>query len=321
MKNKKRDAFQKDLIISVLIHLFFFIFFLCGLPSILTKFSTKERKSNVPIFEMLTVSDLTNIIKGNKSESEENKKLHGLNEKRIAPSEEESLKEREKAKMLKNSEISTKNKKINIPLKEDDFIKKKTQKEFKKKNLKEEDLKGRKKRYPNIKEENKLLEVKKVSRKKSQKRSFLKKDQEDLIDSLLVNLEKDLNNSELNNSKQEFSFDENCPIKSNQSDSEELSLSIMEKLIIRKQIEDKWTQVFGNLQNVKVTLNLELDKSGFITGAKLKKFICPLDSEVCSVVLESVERAVKRANRITNLNPNRYDVWKSFDLDFCPSDM
>ena len=58
MKNQEQKAFQKDLIISLVLHLIFIGVFIYGLPSI---FKKVPEEPDVITFEMLPVSDITNV--------------------------------------------------------------------------------------------------------------------------------------------------------------------------------------------------------------------------------------------------------------------
>ena len=58
MKNQEQKAFQKDLIISLVLHLIFIGVFIYGLPSI---FKKVPEEPDVITFEILPVSDITNV--------------------------------------------------------------------------------------------------------------------------------------------------------------------------------------------------------------------------------------------------------------------
>ena len=99
------------------------------------------------------------------------------------------------------------------------------------------------------------------------------------------------------------------------------SLSKDEKLLIMSQVEEKWIPVVGDLENIKVKVSLELEIDGTVTKAEIKSITCPPRAEqICQLVAESAKRAVKNASPIKNLQPERYDLWKKFDLDFYPGD-
>ena len=58
MKNQEQKAFQKDLIISLVLHLIFIGVFIYGIPSI---FKKTPEEPDVITFEILPISDITNV--------------------------------------------------------------------------------------------------------------------------------------------------------------------------------------------------------------------------------------------------------------------
>lgn len=289
MKNQEQKAFQKDLIISLILHLIFIGVFIYGLPSI---FKKVQEEPDVITFEMLPVSDITNVRdQGVKTpEPKEIKKSQKI--EKSASSPKENLEQKEETPKQEEQK----------PV------------EKKPKTQKEED----KKKPAPIKKE-----VKQPQAKKEETTKKASKKQEDVIDSLIANLEKESEGTERRspNRTPPSPPNEGKFVKGNNAD-EDAPLSISEKMVIRKQIEDNWTQVAGNLKNIKVTLSIELDTKGVVTKAKIKNVICPLGSEqICSLVAETAERAAKKASPIKNLAPTRYDIWKKFYLDFYPSNM
>ena len=99
------------------------------------------------------------------------------------------------------------------------------------------------------------------------------------------------------------------------------SLSKDEKTLIMSQVEEKWIPVVGDPKNVEVKISLELETDGTVIKAEVTRIICLLgDEKICQLVAESAKRAVKNASPIKNLQPDRYDLWKKFDIDFYPGD-
>ena len=97
------------------------------------------------------------------------------------------------------------------------------------------------------------------------------------------------------------------------------SLSKDEKILIMSQIDDNWKKVIGDLDNIKVKINLELETDGTVTKADITSITCPPGAEqTCQLVAESAKRAVKNASPIKNLQPDRYNLWKKFNIDFYP---
>jgi len=323
MKNQEQKAFQKDLIISLILHLIFIGVFIYGLPSI---FKKVQEEPDVITFEMLPVSDITNVRdQGVKTpEPKEIKKSQKI--EKSASSPKENLEQKEETPKPVEKKPETPKEEKTTPSKEAEIVpEKKKEEEVPKK----EEPKPVEKKPETQKEEDKKKptpikkEVKQPQPKKEETTKKAPKKQEDVIDSLLANLEKESEGTERRspNRTPPSPPNEGKFAKGNNADEDE-PLSISEKMVIRKQIEDNWTQIAGNLENIKVTLSLELDIKGVVTKAKIKNVICPLGSEqICSLVAETAERAAKKASPIKNLDPTRYDIWKKFDLDFYPSNM
>ena len=109
---------------------------------------------------------------------------------------------------------------------------------------------------------------------------------------------------------------EEKPVSDEQKDT---SLRITEVMFIKSQIQDKWAQPVGNLENIQVKVKIELAIDGSVTKVDIISINCPLGADqFCQLVAESAVKSVKKASPIKNLRPDRYDIWKSFDLDFCP---
>ena len=99
------------------------------------------------------------------------------------------------------------------------------------------------------------------------------------------------------------------------------SLSKDEKILIMSQVEDKWIQVVGDIENIKVKISLELEIDGTVTKAETTSITCPPGGEeMCRLVAETTKNAAKNASPIKNLQPDRYNIWKNFDLIFNPGD-
>jgi len=96
-------------------------------------------------------------------------------------------------------------------------------------------------------------------------------------------------------------------------------LSKDEKMIIKRQVEDKWIPVVGDLDNIKVKISLELETDGTVIKAEITSITCPPGAEeMCRLVAETTKSAVKNASPIKNLRLDRYDIWKKFNIDFYP---
>ena len=58
MKTQEQKTFQRDLLISLALHLIFVVIFIYGIPSLLTKVPEED---NTITFEILTVADIANV--------------------------------------------------------------------------------------------------------------------------------------------------------------------------------------------------------------------------------------------------------------------
>ena len=285
MKNQEQKAFQKDLIISLVLHLIFIGVFIYGLPSIFKKVPDQQ---NVITFEMLTVSDITNVRdQGVKTpEPKEIKKSQKIEKSAASPKE--NLEQKEETP--KQEEPKPVEKKPETPKEED-----------------------KKKPAPIIKKE-----VKQPQAKKEETAKKAPKKQEDVIDSLLANLEKESEGTERRspNRTPPSPPNEGKFAKGNNADEDE-PLAVSEIATIKGQIKSNWNKPAG-LEGIKVVLHLSLDIEGNATilGVSGLKG----DKQLQILVEESARRAVKKANPIKNLRPERYNVWKEFNVGFEPSD-
>ena len=94
-------------------------------------------------------------------------------------------------------------------------------------------------------------------------------------------------------------------------------LTIDEKMLIKRQIDNNWEQTVGNLESITVKTKLELDIDGSVTKVDIISINCPAGGEqFCQLVAESTIKAVKKASPIKNLRPDRHDIWKTVELVF-----
>ena len=284
MKNQEQKAFQKDLIISLILHLIFIGVFIYGLPSI---FKKAPEEPDVITFEMLPVADITNVRdQGIKTpEPKEIKKSQKIEKSAASPKE--NLEQKEETP--KQEEPKPVEKKPETPKEED------------------------KKKPAPIKKE-----VKQPQPKKEETAKKAPKKQEDVIDSLLANLEKESEGTERRspNRTPPSPPNEGKFAKGNNADEDE-PLAVSEIATIKGQIKSNWNKPAG-LEGIKVVLHLSLDIEGnaTIVGVSGLKG----DKQLQILVEESARRAVKKANPIKNLRPERYNVWKEFNVGFEPSD-
>ncbi len=94
-------------------------------------------------------------------------------------------------------------------------------------------------------------------------------------------------------------------------------LTTNEKMLVKQQIDDKRRDFIDDLENIKVTISLELEIDGTITKAEIKSITCPPGAEeMCRLVAETTKKAAKKASPIKNLRPDRHDIWKTIELVF-----
>ncbi|MCC8460927.1 MAG: hypothetical protein LN545_02880 [Candidatus Megaira endosymbiont of Carteria cerasiformis] len=314
MKNQEQKAFQKDLVISLVLHLIFIGVFIYGLPSI---FKKAPEEPDVITFEMLPVADITNVRdQGVKTpEPKEIKKSQKI-EKSAASPKEEMPKQVEKKPETPKEEKTT-------PSKEAEIVPEKKKEE----ELKKEEPKPVEKKLETPKEQDKKKpapikkEVKQPQQKKEETTKKSPKKQEDIMDSLyndLLNLEKESEGTERRspNRTPPSPPNEGKFAKGNNSDEDE-PLAASEIATIKGQIKSNWNKPAG-LEGIKVVLHLSLDIEGnaTIVGVSGLKG----DKQLQILVEETARRAVKKANPIKNLRPERYNVWKRFNVDFNLSD-
>ena len=288
----ENSKFQNILYISTVFHVILIIVFYLGMP---TFFEPLTDPQQPVIFEMLPASSINNV---------------------------KTLQEKEKNKVKKETTKIKPSKKIDQqkvikPQQKDKPVQKtKTVKTEPKPKPK---LKPETKPKPKLKPKSKPKKIiKKIPAKKQQKPKKSKK--------LLKNLEKKSTGksvkapfkvyeiNELDDEK--FSkgqiYDENSP------------LSVTERLIIKRQIEQNWTPPIGaeNLENIQILLHITLNKDGSVNSLSTKSIICPNNiRSTCILVVNSAYRAVMKANPLVNLRPDRYDTWKEFNLYFDPSNI
>lgn len=324
MKNQEQKAFQKDLIISLILHLIFIGVFIYGLPSI---FKKVQEEPDVITFEMLPVSDITNVRdQGVKTpEPKEIKKSQKIEKSASSPKEnleqkEETPKQEEPKPVEKKPETPKEEK--TTPSKEAEIVpEKKKEEEVPKK----EEPKSVEKKPETQKEEDKKKpapikkEVKQPQPKKEETTKKAPKKQEDVIDSLLANLEKESEGTERRspNRTPPSPPNEGKFAKGNNAD-EESPLSITEEMLIKQQIIKHWDKPAG-IEGIEVIFHVKLDIEGNVTIIQVSGLTG--DKQLQVLVEETGRRAVKKASPIKSLRPERYNVWKEFKLRFDPSSM
>ncbi len=298
--DNSRTAFLCSLILHIIIAYLFFY----GLPSSLNKTLPQEE---VIIFEMLPVADVVNIPIQKKQQVTENKVI--------------------------DKSITEENKKIAPPIES-----KPIQPEVPEPSPKEEiiaeqpalDKTVEKKIEPVVipeaakKEPVKILETKKKEIKTTKTKEKEKVVPQTDLDSLLKNLEKSSAGKSVKLPKQ-AKADKSIDDKDMMGlFDEELPLSVTETSIIKAQIQKHWHPPLGgqNASKIKIIFHIEFNTDGSVQKAVLDSKNCAgTATSLCEAFVVSAERAIWQASPIVNLPPERYNVWKSLNFNFDPSNL
>ncbi|WP_392506211.1 energy transducer TonB [Rickettsia sp. 2024-CO-Wats] len=287
--NQNKDNFMVFLSFSVVLHLLILYFFLFGMPSLFEKLSEEQTIT----FEMLPVSDKSNIITQTKQKE--------------APIENEDAKKSEQSK----------------PKEEEpqDLPKEEKAKEPEAKTMEEKPKEEDKKQA----EEKKKPEEKKEGTKPAEKPKEVKKKEPktDELDSLLKNLEQSSEGDNIKSNKHQRSKKADNAKEAKGVYTDGLPLSDSETSLIKRQIERHWSNVPAGVRGnnkVKVIISITLDKAGNVEQAKINEKICPnIPASVCEAFADNAIRAVWQASPIENLDSARFNYWKEINLSFDPS--
>lgn len=308
MSNLDNSKFTNSFYVSAFLHIVALGFFYLGVPTFREPLPDQQE---IFTFEMLPASAVPNV-KNQQSQKKGRVEKKAKEIKQSKPSKTNNTTEKNKTPVSSKNTSKAPEKKV------------KTTKPIAKKESKTKQIEQKPKADTN-KQKNKKHQNKKDEKKTAKQVTTKKnKDEENPIDTLLKNLEEastgdtskspfravDVN--ELDNKK--FSkghvYDENSP------------LSITERLVIKRQIEANWQPPLGleDLESMRILLYLKLNEDGSVSDLDIKNVVCPNSAiAICKIFAESVIRAVKQANPLENLLPERYDVWKEFELNFDPS--
>ncbi|MFV9929948.1 MAG: energy transducer TonB [Rickettsia endosymbiont of Haemaphysalis japonica] len=319
--NHNKDNFTVFLSFSVVLHLLLLYFFLFGMPSLFEKLPEEQTIT----FEMLPVSDKSNIITQTKRkeasiENEDAKKSEQSKPKEEEPQDlpkEEKAKESEAKTMEEKPKIEEK-KPIEAPKSEEA----KEALPEKKEEVKEAKPKEKEKKQA---EEKKKPEEKKEETKPAEKPKEVKKKEHktDELDSLLKHLEQSSEGDNVKSNKHQRSkkADNAKEAKGVYTDGPPLSDS--ETSLIKRQIERHWNNVPAGVRGnnkVKVIISITLDKAGNVEQAKVNEKICPnIPASVCEALADNAIRAVWQASPIENLDSARFNHWKEINFSFDPS--
>ncbi|MEG8230197.1 energy transducer TonB [Candidatus Rickettsia tasmanensis] len=319
--NQNKDNFTVFLSFSVVLHLLLLYFFLFGMPSLFEKLPEEQTIT----FEMLPISDKSNIITQTKQkeasiENEDAKKSEQSKPKEEEPQalpKEEKAKEPEAKTMEEKTKIEEKK-----PIEEPKSEEAKEALPEKKEEVKEEKPKEEEKKQA---EEKKKPEEKKEETKPAEKPKEVKKKEPktDELDSLLKNLEQSSEGDNVKSNKHQRSKRADNAKEAKGVYTDGLPLSDSETSLIKRQIERHWSNIPAGVRGnnkVKVIISITLDKAGNVEQAKVNEKICPnIPASVCEALADNAIRAVWQASPIENLDSARFNHWKEINFSFDPS--
>ncbi|AFB26055.1 MULTISPECIES: periplasmic protein TonB, links inner and outer membranes [spotted fever group] len=313
--NQNKDNFTVFLSFSIVLHLLLLYFFLFGMPSLFKKLPEEQTIT----FEMLPVSDKSNIITQTKQKEAPIENEDAKKSEQSKPKEEpQDLSKEEKAK---EPEAKTMEAKPKIEEKKPIEEAKEALPE-KKEEVKEETPKAEEKKQA---EEKKKPEEKQEETKPAEKPKDVKKKEPktDELDSLLKNLEQSSEGDNVKSNKHQRSKKADNAQEAKGVYTDGLPLSDSDTSLIKRQIERHWSNVPAGVRGnnkVKVIISITLDKAGNVEQAKVNKKICPnIPASVCEALADNAIRAVWQASPIENLDSARFNHWKEINFSFDPS--
>ncbi|ADE29827.1 periplasmic protein TonB, links inner and outer membranes [Rickettsia prowazekii] len=318
MKNNQiKEHFTFFLSCSIVLHLLLFYFVLFAMPSL---FNKKFPEEQIISFEILPVSDQSNIITQTKQKEDpikhEDSKKSEQSKFKAEASQAVSQEKNAKAREIETIEEKKTIKESNTKEAKETFLERKE--EVAKAKLKEEW--GKKQvqqvRKPEVNKDNKkLLEINKEVKHKKHKT--------DELDSLLKNLEQSSEGDNVKSNKYNRlkKVDNLKEAKGVYTDM--LPLSDSETSLIKRQIERHWINIPAGVRGnnkVKIIISITLNKAGNVDQVRVKAKICPnIQSSICEALVDNVMRAVWQASPIENLDPARFNHWKEINFIFDPS--
>lgn len=323
--NQNKDNFTVFLSCSIALHLLLLYFFLFGMPSLFEKLPEEQTMT----FEMLPVSDKSNIITTTKQKEAPIENEDAKKSEQSKPKEEEPQQDLPKEEKAKETETKTVEEKPKIeekkPIEEPKPEEAKEALPEKKEEVKEEKPKEEEKKQA---EEKKKPEEKKeevVVKKPEEKPKEVKKKEPktDELDSLLKNLEQSSEGDNVKSNKHQRSKKADNAKEAKGVYTDGLPLSDSETSLIKRQIERHWSNIPAGVRGnnkVKVIISITLDKAGNVEQAKVKERVCPnIPASVCEALADNAIRAVWQASPIENLDPARFNHWKEINFSFDPS--
>lgn len=283
-------------IVSLFCHVIVMLLFYKGVPVLFKKI--EDTPPQIIAFEMLPVKEVANVKDQKQVEQKE------------VPSKQEEAKKIKNTKTSKQEKVLPKTEKIDDKKSQDTkVIAKKTNDLATKKHIEQAT-------------EKQNAPKKSKSNKKNQKSKI---NEEDIIDSLLKNLEDASAGKTAKSSKRKLekakdngkfakgaAYDENSP------------LSITEHMLIKQQIEKHWRPPIGakDLDKAKVKIHVSVDPDGTIKEVDIQGYECPIGSEsTCQLLSESAVRAIRTTGKLKDLIKDRYEFWKEITLLFEPNEI
>ncbi len=291
---------------SIALHSFLLYFFLFGMPSLFEKLPEEQTIT----FEMLPISDKSNIITQTKQKEAPIENKDAKKSEQSKPKEEEPQQDLPKEEKAKEPEAKTIEEKPKIE---------------EKKPIEEPKPEEAKEALPEKKEEVKEEKPKEEEKKPAEKPKEVKKKESktDELDSLLKNLEQSSEGNNVKSNKHQRSKKVDNAKEAKGVYTDGLPLSDSETSLIKRQIERHWSNVPAGVRGnnkVKVIISITLDKAGNVEQAKVKERICPnIPASVCEALADNAIRAVWQASPIENLDPARFNHWKEINFSFDPS--
>ncbi|WP_041471713.1 energy transducer TonB [Rickettsia conorii] len=318
--NQNKDNFTVFLSFSIVLHLLLLYFFLFGMPSLFEKLPEEQTIT----FEMLPVSDKSNIITQTKQKEAPIENEDAKKSEQSKPKEEpQDLPKEAKAKEPEAKTMEAKPKiEEKKPIEEPKSEEAKEALPEKKEEVKEEKPKEEEKKQA---EEKKKPEEKKEETKPAEKPKDVKKKEPktDELDSLLKHLEQSSEGDNVKSNKHQRSKKADNAQEAKGVYTDGLPLSDSETSLIKRQIERHWSNVPAGVRGnnkVKVIISITLDKAGNVEQAKVNKKICPnIPASVCEALVDNAIRAVWQASPIEHLDSARFNHWKEINFSFDPS--
>ncbi len=288
--------------ISLVFHLVMFLLFHYGLPSLFNR----DLQPQIITFEILPVDSISNVKtqKIQKEKEIEEEKAKKVQKTKADEPEADESKNKEELEAKQESKRDQEEKK---PENKKDVvhIKDKVEDKKEKKSNKAEVKQDANKPKPKIPQKKKLPTAKD-------------------IDSLLKTLEKASAGKEAASNKRAVAAKSDAIEEAIGQFNEDKPLSISEEQAIRQQIQDKWNVPIGvqNADEIIITLYIAIKPDGSVEQVKIVESKCPVSAgNVCKAAIDSAVRAVWQASPFQNLPPDRYNIWKAFNISFDPKEV